>query len=61
MSRFETIGPFFSVSGIQPLLMRLVTVKERLPKMLDECLEYLLERKSNEEDFTFEVRFSFIF
>ncbi|CAJ0590005.1 unnamed protein product [Cylicocyclus nassatus] len=29
--------------------------EERLPKMLDECLDYLLKRKKDEEEFSFEV------
>ncbi|KHJ85835.1 RNA polymerase Rpb3/Rpb11 dimerization domain protein [Oesophagostomum dentatum] len=29
--------------------------QERLPKMLDECLEYLMERKKNDDSFSFEV------
>ncbi|VDK53088.1 unnamed protein product [Cylicostephanus goldi] len=28
--------------------------EERLPKMLDECLDYLLKRKKDEEEFSFE-------
>uniref|UniRef100_A0A914N8I4 Glycosyltransferase 2-like domain-containing protein n=1 Tax=Meloidogyne incognita TaxID=6306 RepID=A0A914N8I4_MELIC len=33
----------------------------RLPKMLDECLEYLNKRAENSEEFTFEVFFGKVF
>ncbi|KAL6742534.1 hypothetical protein Aduo_015677 [Ancylostoma duodenale] len=48
--------PCFTESSVYlSVVVPAMNEQERLPKMLDECLEYLLERRRNDDDFTFEV------
>ncbi|RCN32900.1 glycosyltransferase, group 2 family protein [Ancylostoma caninum] len=48
--------PCFTESSVYlSVVVPAMNEQERLPNMLDECLEYLLERKRNDDDFTFEV------
>ncbi|EPB69622.1 hypothetical protein ANCCEY_11285 [Ancylostoma ceylanicum] len=48
--------PCFTDSSVYlSVVVPAMNEQERLPKMLDECLEYLVERRKNEDDFTFEV------
>ncbi|KAK5974112.1 hypothetical protein GCK32_006538, partial [Trichostrongylus colubriformis] len=47
--------PFTESTVYLSVIVPAMNEEDRLPSMLDECFEYLLERAKNEENFTFEV------
>lgn len=48
--------PLFTSSSVYlSVIVPAMNEEERLPIMLDECLEYLLEREKKEEEFSFEI------